>query len=240
MKVGDRVKIIGYKNLPKGQHLAWMGDMDKLINKTGTIISQGNINKDAWVLSCSKGFEFHESWLKKEENVEDYLKDEETVQAIKDSVEIWEMKKRGKKGGPCPLCVLFHEEREEECENCPLYIRGLDCNLPGSPYSNWGNERTFENAQNMVLALKSLFYPEPLPEEPKKKEVFYERGQRFIHENGSESILTQVDSYEICLIDLDSGNRWRRPLKIKSSLKITEEEFKIICDGETFTLKEDK
>lgn len=172
--------------------------------------------------------------------MEDYLKDEKTVQAIKDSVRHWEEDVVGRitdgelpiyGANSCALCQKF--DNEGGCPKCPLDLRKMSCEDKDSLYQIFRQCQTVENAQNMVLALKSLFYPE----EPKKEEVFYHIGQRFIC-NNEELILAQVGYHKVAFIHLNgeyNGNRKADPVDIHASRKITESEFKQICGSETFT-----
>lgn len=69
----------------------------------------------------------------------------------------------------------------------------------------------------------------------KSKEVFYRTGQRFLNKDGEEAILAQVDyGCKVCLICLNSGNRVKDPIQVKSIFKITEKEFSEI--NGTFTV----
>jgi len=55
----------------------------------------------------------------------------------------------------------------------------------------------------------------------------YKVGDRFQYAGEIEDcfILAQVSRDEVCLIGLESGNRWFEPVKVNSSKKITQEEF---------------
>lgn len=182
--------------------------------------------------------------------------DDKTTKAIMESVEHWEENENllldGVNGinlstgvSDCALCgVAGYETISDSAKcnkNCPLGIRGISCLQENSPYKMFMANKTPENARNMVLALKSLFYPEP-----EKKEVFYDKGQRFTGGGFSlkgEAMLSNVMGRRMALIGLSGGfigNRWADPVEVKDIHKITEEEFKKISSGGTFTLKENK
>ena len=54
-------------------------------------------------------------------------------------------------------------------------------------------------------------------------------GQRYMFDNVNEYILCQVSPRKMCLIDMNSGNRWNDPVKVENSSNISPEEFKEIC-----------
>lgn len=62
---------------------------------------------------------------------------------------------------------------------------------------------------------------------------FYE----FITEDGVSTgeyfLLTCVDIYSYCLVDINDGNRWHNPIKVGSEV-ITEDYFELITQGDTF------
>jgi hypothetical protein len=84
--------------------------------------------------------------------------DEKTTEAIIKSVKIYQRRAEGEiVYASCPLCALFESN---SCINCPLNIRGMNCNKNNSVWQKYNRNKTPENAQYMLLALKSLFYPE--------------------------------------------------------------------------------
>jgi hypothetical protein len=238
MKVGDRVKILQGKNA----WLIWTDGMNKYV---GQIAEIDSIDEHIAELK-ELPFIWDKSWLKKE----DTMWDEKTVQAIKDSVGHWEedIVKPLKGGGisektgahNCPLCNLvgFHSMFSMgECETkCPLSLRGMSCFSENSPYKTFMSNKTLENAQNMVLALKSLFYPE----EPKKEEVFYHIGQRFIHDDDKdEYILACIGGDEFTFIDVKGGMIKNSRGTANNSNRISVDEINKFWGDGTFTLKED-
>jgi len=66
--------------------------------------------------------------------------------------------------------------------------------------------------------------------EPKSK-VSYEMGDIFYHNSGTPYILANVGE-GVSLISLKDGNRWGDPENTRSSIKITEEEFKQVCGSD--------
>lgn len=61
--------------------------------------------------------------------------------------------------------------------------------------------------------------------------VFYEEGRYW------DCILAQVFPFEVCLIDINSGNRIEDPIRVKNLWNITSEEMEEISDGLEFVLK---
>lgn len=177
--------------------------------------------------------------------------DEKTVEAIKESVEHWEDNVEKLEKGEtstvkfhsrynCALCNKFNSTNDEDCKStCPLSLKGFYCGDSKSPYKTYVKNETIRNAQNVVLVLKSLFYPEP--EKPEKKEVFYHIGQEFKRDE-NEWLLSRIDYNGVTLIMIkgyDKGNRFKFPINVKDSRKITEKEFQKLCGSGTFTLKSD-
>lgn len=63
-------------------------------------------------------------------------------------------------------------------------------------------------------------------------------GQFYIHAfTEEEFILCQVDNYMVCLISIQTGNRWNDPVEVNDVFNITEEEFRSISLLNKFTLK---
>jgi hypothetical protein len=242
MKVGDKVILFDSKGQVPNNSIVILRF---IAGKKGVI----EWNDEIYIVDLNR------LKLLKEENMEDYLKDEKKVQAIKDSIVHWEenveILKRGEvlsqflyKAETCPLCKLNGWESYadgNDCRNCPLALRKMECEKHDSPWKIFRNHETVENAQNMVLALKSLFYPE----EPKKK-VFYSRGQEFLNPKFPDNVymLSQVGRNNMVAMIIirghDKGNRWGDFIEVGTTLGITEEEFKKICGSGTFTLKEGK
>lgn len=78
-----------------------------------------------------------------------------------------------------------------------------------------------------------------LKSQEKKEERTYRIGQRFVVTCGSTEwncILAQVGADVVCLIDLESGNRIYEPVHVLDSLKITEDEMKMIAGDCSFHL----
>lgn len=63
------------------------------------------------------------------------------------------------------------------------------------------------------------------------KEKTYKIGQRFKKNKRYKYILAQTQPDKICLICLETGNRWNNPIKVNDSQKITAVEFKKIIGG---------
>jgi len=105
-----------------------------------------------------------------------------TLRALKKSIKKWEKIVAGKgkdKGGEnCALCKLF---AEDECVDCPVYIKTGECGCGDTPYIEWRSHQSYhfytteeeafvvkcptckELAQKELEFLKSL-----LPEEYQK------------------------------------------------------------------------
>lgn len=68
--------------------------------------------------------------------------------------------------------------------------------------------------------------------------VTYSIGDRFRIFNGSqdegEYILAQVFPYEVCLIGLETGNRWADPIKVEEIKAITKKEMNEIADTKVY------
>jgi hypothetical protein len=94
-----------------------------------------------------------------------------------------------------------------------------------------------ENANNLYYQIRSIiddFYKA----EPKKEEVFYRIGQKFLHQE-DEFLLAAVAFHEILLIR-DDGHHNGGSIKVKDPWAITEKEMNKIKQGGTFALISDK
>jgi hypothetical protein len=164
---------------------------------------------------------------------------ENVTKGIIDSVKLWELRARGERPQEsCPLCLAMRND-DKGCVNCPLSLRGFNCHKENSLWERWCATNSIHIAEQMVITLKSLFYPE----KEKKKEIFYERGQRFKERyNGEkEFILCRSGAHNLIqLTSLTDGNYWTYSVEVKDDKKITEEEFKKISNSGVFTLIEDK
>jgi len=109
--------------------------------------------------------------------------DKETLEALKKSIEKWEkiVMEKGKDLGflNCALCKLFVED---ECVDCPVYIKTGRRSCRGTPYENWAHHQannhfdefseayTVECPKCKELAQKELeFLKSLLPETQKIK-----------------------------------------------------------------------
>ena len=72
----------------------------------------------------------------------------------------------------------------------------------------------------------------------KKQEVTYKVGQKFMI-NQNHYILCQVDTFLVCLISLNNGNRYVNPLSIKNTDHISKSEMKRIAGNDSFKLIEE-
>ena len=65
------------------------------------------------------------------------------------------------------------------------------------------------------------------------KRTEYSIGNTFCRLN-SDFLLAQVQTFKVCLICLETGNRFKDPVSVCDPRRITEEEFEKIVDGNTF------
>lgn len=78
-----------------------------------------------------------------------------------------------------------------------------------------------------------------LKSQEKREERTYQAGQRFLvtcYDTEYNCILAQVSPGEVCLINLESGNRINEPVRVFDAQKITEDEMKMISEGCSFQL----
>lgn len=61
-----------------------------------------------------------------------------------------------------------------------------------------------------------------------KQKTYYTRGQIF-RGPSEDFILAQTATNYMALIGLDSGNRFKDPIKVGNNQQITEEEFNLMC-----------
>jgi hypothetical protein len=163
---------------------------------------------------------------------------ENVTRAIIDSVKLWE--KRAREEYPnesCPLCLTMRNIGR--CVNCPLSLRGFNCHNADSLWAQWCSNNSTHIAEQMVITLKSLFYPEE-----EKKEILYHIGQTFKY-NKEEAILVWIDYVpnKASLLFTTGSNKnktWGNNIECKKLPSVTEDEFKKICGGWGFTLIEDK
>lgn len=76
-----------------------------------------------------------------------------------------------------------------------------------------------------------------LKSQEKREERTYQVGQRFLvtcYYTEYNCILAQVSPNNVCLINLESGNRINEPVRVFDSRKITEDEMKIIAKDCSF------
>jgi hypothetical protein len=65
------------------------------------------------------------------------------------------------------------------------------------------------------------------------KNVKHRTGNIYLIDDWGQYFLAQVDQKKVCLIGLDSANRWANPVSVGNVNNITEAEFsKIIDDAE--------
>lgn len=92
--------------------------------------------------------------------------DADTLKALQGSIEKWEAIVAGtgedKGAKNCPLCQMFHpdyvepETFAESCNGCPVKDRTKQDGCNGSPYMEFCEDATTENAQKELDFLKSL------------------------------------------------------------------------------------
>ena len=106
--------------------------------------------------------------------------DEATLTALRESIEKWEKRAAGEHDGnlgcsSCPLCKLFHDDYREDgeysCIDCPIYEKTDVRFCDGSPYADYAEDQSDENASDMLNFLKSLL-PAEQAEEEKPKAAF--------------------------------------------------------------------
>ena len=76
-------------------------------------------------------------------------------------------------------------------------------------------------------------------------EEFYRRGDRFRMDDGDEYVLCRVDMSDVgnemvmmCYLSHQpgyAGDRWMGGVRVHDDQRITEDEFRQICDGDKFT-----
>ena len=111
----------------------------------------------------------------------------------------------------------------------------------------FGEPKTFEVEEDFIKAAHRAAcsewktkieakFPEVFP-----KEVTYKKGDRFRkiggYFDGDEYILARSNSNTLVLINLTSGNRWSKPIKVKNLYMVTLDEWKLIIDGEVDTFE---
>lgn len=62
-------------------------------------------------------------------------------------------------------------------------------------------------------------------------------GKIYYNEHRGRVILAQVGVGMICLINLESGNRWKEPISVYDTSSITEEEFSHLSDNITWRIE---
>jgi hypothetical protein len=93
--------------------------------------------------------------------------DEQTLFALKGSIAKWEsiVAGTGTNEGTenCPLCHLFHSNYaaidKNCCDGCPVFAKTGRRACMGTPYIEYDDNPTKENAQREVDFLKSLLPP---------------------------------------------------------------------------------
>ena len=94
--------------------------------------------------------------------------DEKTLKALKDAIEDWEDIRDGELDlsvHDCPLCKLFQLDiwdRRHWCCGCPIFKVTGQILCDGTPFEDYLDNETPENAQHEIDFLRSL-----LPEEEK-------------------------------------------------------------------------
>ena len=142
----------------------------------------------------------------------------------------------------CALCSAYHntDPISTGCGACPVGKATGKANCRETPYviaTNLNSDihfaltRVLDAAKDEVNFLKSL-------REKKEEEIFYHAGQRFLLvEDRTEHLLVHTGGNQVCLVGMDSGNRWCEPTCVDNFARITQEEFRRI-GGTAYTWKE--
>ena len=82
-----------------------------------------------------------------------------TRKALEGSIRKWEDVRDGKikdkRGDNCPLCALFNNHGDDDCEGCPVAIQANDRHCSGTPYVGWWrhqNHRHYSGNRNAYWA----------------------------------------------------------------------------------------
>lgn len=94
---------------------------------------------------------------------------------------------------------------------------------------------TYEEFRQTSYSKDDWTYEDGSPIYP--EEITYSIGDRFEHTNGEEYILVQVGIRMCCLVCLDSGNYYSKPVEVDNPGRITVEEFFYICASNDYSFE---
>lgn len=146
----------------------------------------------------------------------------------------------------CPFCIRYKNKGKNE--QCPLYKIFGDCCHYDKNVNVWqkmakakdnkDQQAYTKNANDLYFQIRSIIDDFS---ELKKEEVLYHKGQKFNGPQG-EYLLTDVaHGKEVMMINILQGTgRYGTRTMVNDPYRITEDEFKKICEGDTFALIEDK
>ena len=148
--------------------------------------------------------------------------------------------------GDCAFCIKWNKLTCKEV--CLLGIKQKgQCTANHTYYSKVWNAIEAKDQQAFTTAANNLYYQirsiidDLYKPEPKKEEVFYRVGQRFRNTESKIYRLSKVGNYLASMTREDGSNCWTEPVRVKSTSRITEYEFRSIITTGTFTpIPEDK